>query len=46
MIPFYALGVAAVSWHLMERPINGLKDRFRYAATRSAVRAQDQFATP
>jgi peptidoglycan/LPS O-acetylase OafA/YrhL len=40
------LGVAAVSWHLMERPINGLKDRFRYAATRSAVRAQDQFATP
>lgn len=40
------LGVAAVSWHVMERPINALKERFPYAATRSAARAQDQFATP
>jgi len=40
------VGVAAVSWHLIERPINAMKDRFPYAATRSEVRAPDQFALP
>jgi peptidoglycan/LPS O-acetylase OafA/YrhL len=40
------LGVAATSWHLMEQPINALKTRFPYAATRSAARARDQFALP
>ena len=41
------VGVAALSWHFLEGPINTLKTRFPYApATRSAVPARGQFATP
>ena len=41
------VGVAALSWHFLEAPINALKTRFPYApATRPAVPARGQFATP
>jgi peptidoglycan/LPS O-acetylase OafA/YrhL len=39
------VAIAAVSWHLMEKPINGLKRRVPYEPPiRCAARAQDQFA--
>ena len=39
------MAVAAVSWHVMEKPINALKRRVPYQPPiRSAERAQDQFA--
>ena len=38
-------GIAAISWHAIERPINALKRRVPYTlATRSVARGQDQFA--
>lgn len=41
------VGLAAVSWRLVESPINAMKARFPYTpATRSAAPAPGQFATP
>jgi peptidoglycan/LPS O-acetylase OafA/YrhL len=41
------IGVAAMSWHLMERPLNALKVRFPYVrSTRLVEPAPGQFAMP
>lgn len=38
-------GVAALSWHLFERPINGLKRHFRYESS-SGVLSEEPVVTP